>query len=312
MKKNTLIYGINKDYYNNYNWIKANYEITGAYDQDESRLPDKIGIRSQDIKDVIGRFDTILVTADPVSIVHDLTNEYHVPIDKIEVLYYELDKQFKGNIHFWGADNDDAVLLLLTEQLGYGHKDVTYLEIGTNDPVRFNNTYNFYKKNTRGGVLVDALSIVGVLAKMSRPKDRFIHAAVSAKSGKDVFFYACKSSEISSLDKNFHHQGDGISYNNTVSKIRVPNLGINNLLEQLGYLPDLLHVDAEGEDENILCAIDYEKYRIPIIMAETLNLDDNGARLHTFMDKKGYSIYTILKKNTIYITKECSKLLKRL
>ena len=152
MKKNTLVYGLSKDYFENEEWIHKHYEITGCCDQDRSRLLPTIGVPKEELKDHLHEFETVLIAADPVSIVADLVDVFDVPLEKIEVLFYEMDKESQAKIQFYGNDSEDAALLLLFHQLGYEGKDVRYLEIGTNDPVRFNNTFNFYKKNTGGGI----------------------------------------------------------------------------------------------------------------------------------------------------------------
>lgn len=302
MKRNTLVYGINKDYHENINWIMEHYEVKGAFDQDQSRLPPEIGINKNDIAKKIHEFDTILVTADPVSIVDDLVDVFFVPLDKIDILYYEIDKDSSSVIRFYGNDNEDAALLLLIEKLGYSNKVIKYLEIGTNDPMRFNVTYNFYKQNGEG-YIVDALPSVAYLAKMLRPRDKFIQAAVSDKSGEDITFYACKSSTVSSLHEKHHEKWNGQSHN-SVKEIKVPLMGINELLGRMEYIPDLLVVDAEGEDEKIIRGIDYTKYRPAIIMVEANHMNCDYRELVRFMNDRDYFEYASLQQNVIFVTKE--------
>ena len=301
MYKKTLVYGLSRDYYEHEQWIKARYEITGCCDQDRTRLLPGIGIPKEEIKKCLHEFDTILVTADPVSIVADLVDEFGADLTKIQVLFYELVKDNHAQIQFFGDDNEDAALLLLFNQLGYSSKDVRYLEIGTNDPVRFNDTFNFYLRNTKGGYLVDPLPAVGYLAQLIRPKDKFVNAAVSSESKeKGCTFYACKSSTVSSLHKAHHRQWDGQSHND-VQEIQVKLLGINDLLASLDFVPDFLLVDAEGEDERILHAMDYESYRPKVIMTEADHMSAGRENLIDFMKGKGYIEYATIRQNIIFM-----------
>lgn len=312
MFKNTLVYGLSKDYIINEAWINEHYDVTGATDQDESRLPAGIGIKKTELKKRINDFDTILVCADPVSIVADLVDEFSVPMEKIQVLYYELDKSSKNYLRFYGNDREDAALLLLFEQLGYKGRDVRYLEIGTNDPVRFNNTYNFYLRNQnihKGGTLVDPWPSVGYLASIIRPQDNFIQGAVSAESGGMISFWACKSSTVSSLNLEHHSKWDGQSHNE-VKEIKVPLLGINDILSGLDYVPDFLLIDAEGEDVRIIRAIDFNRYRPTVIMIEIAHMDRSENDLRDFMAQKGYSVYAGIEQNIIFVLDEEMKKLR--
>ena len=300
MRKNTLVYGLGKDYFDNEDWIHKHYEVTGCCDQDNSRLLQGTGIPKKCLKERIHEFETILIAADPVSIIADLVDVFHVPLEKIAVLFYEMDKDSQAKIRFYGNDNEDAALLLLFQQMGYTKKDVKYVEIGTNDPVRFNNTFNFYKRNTGGGILVDPLPAVGYLSQLIRPRDRFIHAGVSEYSAENVPFFACKSSTVSSLYEKHHHHWDGQSHN-SIQQIQVELIGVNDLLEQAGDVLDFLLIDAEGEDEKIIHAINYERYHPKVIMVEFDHMEESKEDLVRFMCNKGYVEFTTIKQNIIFV-----------
>ena len=263
-------------------------------------MPPEGAVCKDELKERLAEFDLVLVTADPVSIVADLLEEFHVPPEKIRVLYYELAKQVPPLRTFYGENAEDAVLMLLCRELGLSFEGLSYLEIGTNDPVRFNNTYNLYRLGARG-LLVDPLPAVGELIRMSRSEDRFLHAAVSAEGdGAQKLFFASKSSTVSSLSYEHHKAWDGVSHNE-VREIPVDVFGINTILERMGETPDLLLVDAEGEDEKILTALDYTRFRPKVIMVEMDHLDTSRENMICFMDDHGYIVYTTIAYNTIFV-----------
>ena len=303
MNGNTLVYGLAGDYEENKEWIASHFHVTGYCDQDESRLPAMGAVRKEELRERLGAFDIVLVTADPVSIVEDLIRTFDVPEEKIRVLFYEMAKEESALRRFYGENAEDALLMLLCGELGLPLRGLAYLEIGTNDPVRFNNTYSLYRAGARG-LLVDPLPAVGRLAAMARPDDRFLHAAVSAQSSaKPMTFYASKSSLVSSLSREHHHAWDGITHNE-VYEIPVDVIGINEIVDTCPPLVDMLLVDAEGEDEKIMRALDYARFHPAVIMVEMDHLDTSRAELIAFMRTNDYLEYTTIKYNTIFVAKD--------
>ena len=299
MNERTLVYGLGKEYQEHKDWVAANFNVTGYCDQAAQRIPECGAVRKEELRTRLAEFDLVLVTADPVSIVTDLIEEFGVPMEKIRVLYYELAQRERPLRTFYGENAEDAVLMLLVRELGLSLKGLSYLEIGTNDPVRFNNTYNLYRLGARG-LLVDPLPTVGELIRMSRPEDRFLHAAVSDVGGTQQTFYASKSSLVSSLSYEHHKAWDGIT-RNEVREIPVDVLGINEVMEQMGSVPDLLLVDAEGEDEKIMHAFDYERFHPKVIVVEMDHLDTSRENMIHFMEDHGYIVYATIAYNTIFV-----------
>ena len=302
MNERTLVYGLGKEYQENKDWVAENFNVTGYCDQVVERMPKGRAVHKEELRERISEFDLMLVTADPVSIVADLREEFGVPMEKIRVLYYELAKRERPLRTFYGENAEDALLMLLCSELGLPIKGLSYLEIGTNDPVRFNNTYNLYRLGARG-LLVDPLSTVGELVRMSRPEDHFLHAAVSDMGGAQQTFFASKSSLVSSLSYEHHKAWDGVTHNE-VREISVDVLGINEIMGRMEHTPDLLLVDAEGEDEKIMRAFDYEQFRPKIIMVEMDHLDSSRVEMIELMRTHGYVEYTTIKYNTIFVMED--------
>lgn len=294
----TLIWGLDKDYINNKEWIEENYQLTGYYDANASKLPKEGGLTKADLVDKINEFDKILVAADPPAIVRSLMEVYNIPIEKIDVLFYELLKKEGPEVTFFGETNEDAALLLLFNKLNLPIEDVRYLEIGTNDPVRHNNSFSLYRAGARG-VLVDAFPTVGLLAQKVRPEDKFINCAVSDVSGENVVFYACESSAYSSLDEAHHKQYEN-QRPNEVKEISVPLIGINELIGMCDEKPNVILCDAEGFDEKIVMGIDYSKNDIAVVMLETDHSGPDGVDMVSFMKDEGFKLYASIKQNDIY------------
>jgi len=63
-------------------------------------------------------------SADPVSIVADLKEIYHVPVDKIRVLFYELAMQDTAIQQFNGSFSEDAGVFFFRGKIGMDNRGV--------------------------------------------------------------------------------------------------------------------------------------------------------------------------------------------
>lgn len=301
-----IVYGLGHDFDMDKNLIHEKYNVVGYCDRDVSKSAvygDK-QIKREQLKERLQDCDLLLLTVarDRMDIVHDLILNFGIPLSKIWFFRHTGAEDSFPHVGllpkhiFYGQFYDDAVLWLLFEQLGYKPTHVRYLEIGTNDPILSNNTYFFYASGGRG-TLVDPLPTSERFCRLMRPEDRFIQAAVSDNSRADATIYVGVAAQGSSLHEEYAPRKH--------IEIQVPQIGINDLLETLGYVPELLVVDAEGEDEKILRILNYDKYRPVIIEAEIDKAGNDGGDFYQFMEGKGYIFCVQLGGNAIFI--EASK-----
>lgn len=201
---------------------------------------------------------------------------------------------------------DLIVSKILTDIFHKKLSDITYLDIGANKWRHGNNTYFFYKKSS--GILVEADPYLAEKLRQKRKKDKVYNAAVGTKDGESLEFYILSLATRSSLDKKYIEQEKkrGIKVLNT---IQIQCRTINSILEENNLVPDFLSIDIEGMDFQALQTIDYEKYRIKVIVAEQSderNKDDET--MDQFMVRKGYVVYGKTKSNAVYMRKTAKKL----
>ena len=67
-------------------------------------------------------------------------------------------------------------------------KDFTYLDIGANQPVKFNNTYKFYEKGYKGVCIEPDPHIHAALSK-KRPKDICLNIGIAGNASSGTDFY---------------------------------------------------------------------------------------------------------------------------
>lgn len=187
-----------------------------------------------------------------------------------------------------------------------GRKNITYLDVGTNDPVKLNNTYFFYKKKCRG-VLVEPDPRLFRKIKKMRSKDICLNAGMGVGAGNDITFFLMQPDTLStsSPEKAKEYIKLGV---NLKSEFKVPLININAVIETHfgSSTPDYLSVDVEGLDFEIIKSLDLLKHRPIVICAETLTYTNNNTEMKIpeisqYLCCNGYFIYADTYINTIFV-----------
>lgn len=167
-----------------------------------------------------------------------------------------------------------------------------YLDIGCYHPRWISNTYLLHKKGWKG-VALDIDQHKLHTFKISRgSRVRIIHAAVIPHKTNKSYINAYKFfskrgwSDSDTIDfdlaEKVKKRGRG-SYE--VDK--VPCIDINSLLETLPEI-DFLNIDVEGMDVKIVDAIDFEKYKIKLILFEDNDCYGGNKDLVRKLESNGY------------------------
>ena len=310
MTNKVIVYGLGHDFEMDFDKIHDFYEVIGYSDRNNEKAKKygKKQIERERLKDYLSLCDYVLITAsmDRMDIMHDLILNCGIPENKIWFFRHLGAASINESLEyveptFYGQFYDDGVFWGLFSNLGYKLRNIKYLEIGTNDPVLSNNTYFFYKHGARG-TLVDPLHTSEVMCKKMRPEDDFIRAAVSSTSGEDVTLFVGVAAQGTSMHEKYAPMDH--------MEIKAPKIGIVDLFEKIGYVPDLLVVDAEGEDENIIRAIDYIKYCPKIIEFEINKVDSYKESIIEFLKNKGYELFSFIGSNAIFVQEPILKRIK--
>lgn len=185
---------------------------------------------------------------------------------------------------------------------------LSYLDIGTNDPINANNTYLFYSRGYRG-VCVEADSSIIPLIKDKRAEDIIIHAGISVSDKKMADFYKFEAKGLNTFDKEEALRRESFGNNKIKEIVKVPLIGINQIIrENFKTYPDFISIDIEGLDYEVLKSLDFVKYPIPVICAETCTYSENHIRkkdysIIDFLKTKGYEVYADTYINTIFVNK---------
>lgn len=166
----------------------------------------------------------------------------------------------------YGQDGEDLILDRLLERQAQGF----YVDVGAHHPMRFSNTYMFYKRGWRG-INIDAMP--GSMKKFERvrPRDINIECGVGGSAGM-LMYYRFNESALNTFDAAEAQLKNKPPYH-LLDIVEVTVERLDALLER--HLPagqeiDFLSVDVEGKDEEVLRSNDWSRYRPRFILAETL------------------------------------------
>jgi hypothetical protein len=188
---------------------------------------------------------------------------------------------------------------------------VTYLDVGAYDPVKINNTYFFYRKGNRG-VLVEPNVVMCDKLRRVRPRDTTLAAGIGVTAIKEADYYLMTDPSWSTFSKEeAEHQEKATGKAISIKKvIKMPLLNINDVMgEHFGKAPTFLSIDAEGLHLAILQSIDFDRFRPPLICAEThvSGTRETIEEVPRFMATKGYVVRGGSFVNTLLVDSELLK-----
>jgi FkbM family methyltransferase len=179
---------------------------------------------------------------------------------------------------------------------------VVFFEIGANHPVATSASFLLKKKYNVHTILVEANPDLIPALKKHRPDDTVIHAAVTDKPVKTVSFSRCPDNEISSINESFVKAWkDGT----ILDRIDVPAISINQLIQRFyiyEFAEIIMSIDIEGHDYEVLTDLRFDRFRPLIIIVEPSEEFAPGTveKMMTFMESKGYSLYSRTFVNLIF------------
>ena len=203
----------------------------------------------------------------------------------------------------YSQEGEDMILRRLFEKQANGF----YVDVGAHHPMRFSNTYFFYKKGWNG-INIDAMPDSMIAFNKIRPKDINIEKPVSDKR-QVLTYYAFNepalngfskelTEERTNADNNYHVIFEKDIETSTLEEILDTNLPKNQEI-------DFLSIDVEGLDFMVLMSNNFEKYKPKVILVEILGSslkDINNNEISKYLKKHNYSIYAKAVNTVIFIS----------
>lgn len=203
---------------------------------------------------------------------------------------------------------EDLVIDFLAQKFGW--KKFTYLDIGTNHPKKFNNTYLFYKKGCRGVCVEPDAELIKKI-KFARPNDTVINVGLSAGEESVADFYIMSVNTLNTFNKEDAEELDREGIYTIKKVVKVPLKNINDIIQDnfSGKTPNLISLDVEGWNEELVRSFDFVKYQPELLCIETVSFatDNSEQKIDTIIEyvkSKGYFVYSDTFINTIFINQK--------
>lgn len=191
----------------------------------------------------------------------------------------------------YSQEGEDMILRRLFE-----HKaDGFYVDIGAHHPMRFSNTYFFYRRGWRG-INVDARPGSKRAFDRVRKRDINVECGVAREAGI-ASYYEFNEPALSGFSAALSGQRDGRADYRIVATHPVRVVTLRELLD--AHLPhgreiDFLSIDVEGLDLDVVLSNDWRKYRPAYVLVEILGAslgDVIDSPIARAMTGHGYDLY---------------------
>lgn len=197
----------------------------------------------------------------------------------------------------YSQTQEDLIIDKILKYKPYGF----YVDIGANDPVRFNNTKRFYRRGWRG-INIEPNFIQFQKLCMDRPEDINLNIGIAETEGT-LKFYKMFPDTVSTFSAVEHRASlqRGLELD---SIIEVPVQKLATIFKEKSVENiDFLSIDTEGYDYAVLKSNNWKKYRPRVICIESIprSKDARTEKQHVFLTDHGYKRAFRNKTNDIYI-----------
>jgi FkbM family methyltransferase len=164
----------------------------------------------------------------------------------------------------YAQNGEDVILNRVLGGVENGH----YIDVGANHPRTDSVSRSFYERGW-SGLEVDPNPAFEQLFHEQRPRDAFIHAAITDSDQTEVTFHVVEGTGLSTLIDSIgaEHAEKG----RTVTDITVPALRLDAAILRANLIDTDIHfllVDTEGAELSVLHSIDFAAYRPWILIIE--------------------------------------------
>lgn len=180
-----------------------------------------------------------------------------------------------------------------------------YIDVGAHHPVRFSNTYLFYRRGWRG-INVDAMPGSMALFKIFRPRDINLEVPISAEC-KTLTYYVFNEPALNGFDAGLSNERNLQSNQYKIIRtIDLPAKRLDSILRERipqGQEIDFLSIDVEGLDLEVLKSNDWAEYKPEVVLVEVLGstlAEIADGEITKFLSGHGYIIYAKAVNTIIY------------
>lgn len=209
-----------------------------------------------------------------------------------DLLYaFKVSRFFRFGTKSYAQEGEDLILNRIFENQKTGF----YVDVGAFHPVRFSNTYFFYKKGWRG-INIDARPGSMKIFDKIRRKDINIETPVNDIE-QELTYYMFNEPALNTFIESLAKEREGVRNYHITNLVKIKTQRLDDLLDK--HLPknttiDFLSIDVEGLDINVLKSNNWNKYRPKYVLAEGLDYDTNNPEdnaTYKYLKTHNYSLY---------------------
>lgn len=220
---------------------------------------------------------------------------------KSEIEKRELDKI--DSLLSYSQEGEDKVLARFFEYKNNGF----YIDIGAHHPIRFSNTYLFYKRGWRG-INIDAMPGSMEAFREIRTEDINLEIPIAFRR-EFLNYYIFNETALNTFSKEEAEKKDGLRNYKVIKTLQLEAFPLSEILDK--YLPsgqhiDFMSIDVEGYDFEVLKSNNWEMYKPDFILIESLRttLDEiKEDKAYLFLKAYGYKLQAKT-CNTLFFQKE--------
>lgn len=168
----------------------------------------------------------------------------------------------------YSQEGEDLILRRLFD----GRRAGFYVDVGAHHPLRFSNTYFFYRLGWRG-IDIEPDPEIALAFRLFRPRDLYLQAGVAESPGKLTYF-RFDDAALNTFDRELARQREQVAGRRALPPLEVPVERLDGILDRLlppSTVIDFLSVDVEGMDLAVLRSNDWARFRPRCVLAEALS-----------------------------------------
>ena len=155
-----------------------------------------------------------------------------------------------------------------------GQKEGFFIDVGAFHPIRFSNTYLFYRIGW-SGINIEARPGSKKLFDQLRKRDINIELPIN-DSQKELTYYCFNEPALNGFSPLLSDERNGMRNFKVVKEIKMKTNRLDDVLDKympLGREIDFMSIDVESLDINVLKSNNWSKYKPKIIVVEDAEYD---------------------------------------
>ena len=194
-------------------------------------------------------------------------------------------------IKSYAQEGEDIVL----KRIFSGQSTGFYVDVGAHHPMRFSNTYSFYKLGWSGINIEPNPNSFNLFTKY-RSRDINLNYGIAKNKG-NLEYYMFDEPALNTFDAEVLNNRKTNTHYKHTKTIHIDVMPLADMLKQHipnGIKVDFLSIDVEGLDLEVLISNDWQKYRPNWVLVEQLNLKDIehlDFETHHYMKSVGYVLF---------------------